>query len=116
MRDTGKTPKESAAQREQERKNQEFGSGHALRAAFAVIPGQHEREEKPDARGDDERPLNEIRPRETLRDDIDTLEQRKGRRYVRYRPLHQLALLQALQEFVHGTAFFSLMAFDSSKD
>src|SRR6266550_3631094 len=48
-----------------------------------------------------------IRPGETLRDNVEALDEREGSRDIRHRPLHQLALLQPLHEFVHRAAAFS---------
>ena len=46
-------------------------------------------------------PLDDSGQPNSLRDDVDALEKREGRRDIGHRPLHQLALFQALQEFVH---------------
>ena len=107
-------PEESAANRQQERQNQQFGPGHALRAAFPVIPGQDERDEEADAQRDDDEAHRLFGPVKSLRDDVDALEEREGRRDVGHCPLHQLALFQALQEFIHSAALFWLAAADFS--
>ena len=87
------TPKESAAKRQQEGKDQQFGPGHALRATFPVIPGQDQRDEKPDAQRDNDEAHRLLRPSEPLGHDVDSLEEREGRRNIGQRPLHQFALL-----------------------
>src|SRR5437899_12766360 len=72
-----------------------------------MIPGKHNGNKESDAGRDDERPLDRIRPGETLRHNVEALDEREGSRDIRHRPLHQLALLQALQEFIHRAAAFS---------
>ncbi|PYL88360.1 MAG: hypothetical protein DMF14_16875, partial [Verrucomicrobia bacterium] len=44
-----------------------------------------------------------FRPTKLLRNDVDSLQQRECRGDIRDRPLHQLALFQALEEFIQGT-------------
>ena len=100
-RSAGEPPKESAANRQQKRQNQQFSPGHALRATFSVIPGQDQRDEEADTERDDDEAHRFFGPAKSLRDDVDPLEERERGRDISHRPLHQLALFQALQEFVH---------------
>ena len=79
-------------------------AAHALRAALAVIPGEHERDEKTDAERDDDETDRLLRPAEALRDDVEHLDQRERRGDVSQRPLHQLAVAQALQNVAHAGA------------
>ncbi len=53
-RNAAKPPEESAADCEQERQNQKLRAVDPLRAAFPMIPGQHERNEQPHAERDDD--------------------------------------------------------------
>jgi len=66
-----------------------------------VIPRQHQRDEKTDRERYDQRALRGVRPAETLGDDVEPLQERKSSGNVGDRPLHQLALFQALQKPVH---------------
>jgi hypothetical protein len=86
----------SVANCQQERKNQKFGTSHPLRTAFSVIPGHDHRDEETDAKRDDDETHRLFGPAKSLRDNVDALEQRERRRDIAQRPLHQLALLQAL--------------------
>ena len=106
-RNTDKPPEQSAANCQQERKNQQFGTSYPLRAAFSVIPGQDQRNEETDAKRDDDETHRLFGPAKSLRDNVDALEQRERRRDIGQRPLHQLALLQASKEFIHRGESFS---------
>ena len=86
-----------------------------MRATFSVIPGQDQRDEEPDAQRDNDEAHRLLGPVESLRDDVDPLEERERRRDIGQCPLHQFALLQALQEFVHCAAFFSSTASFANK-
>jgi hypothetical protein len=77
-----------------------------------VIPGEHQRDKEADAQSDDDDAHRLFGPAETLRDDVDALQQSERRRDVSHCPLHQLSLLQALQEFIHRFALFSPAAGD----
>ena len=93
-------------------------SGGPLCAAFSVIPGQDQRNEKPDTQRDDDEAHRLFGPAESLRDNVDALEQRERRRDIGQRPLHKLSLLQALQEFIHAqttVALQTLRRFSSAK-
>ena len=59
-----------------------------------MIPGQHERDEKANDQGERNAAAHNFRPTELLRDDVDALHEREGRRDIGQRPLHQFALLQ----------------------
>ena len=88
MRISGKPPKDYATNCQQERKNQQFGSGHPLRTTFTVIPGQNERNEEPNEHDQGNSSTHTVRPAELLRDNVYALKQRKGRRNIGHGPLH----------------------------
>ena len=78
-------------------------AGHALVAALAVIPGEHERDDESDRGRDDQSARDPVRPTETLAHEIEHLDQRKRRSEIGERPLHDLALLESLDESsTHG--------------
>src|SRR5450432_4007947 len=72
-----------------------------------MVPCQHERDEKPNDQRQGNAASHAFRPAKLLRDNVNALEERKGRRDISHSPLHQFALLQALEEFVHRAASFS---------
>ena len=65
------------------------------------VPGQDQRDEKSDDQGERNAAADAFRPTELLRDNVDALQKGERRCNVGHAPLHQLALFQALQEFVH---------------
>src|SRR6185437_10343271 len=94
-------PKQSATDRQQQRKDHDFGAADALRAALAVIPRKYQHHDKANRQREDQQLLDLVRPPESLRDDIQYLDHCKCKRDVRQRPLHQLALLESDDEFGH---------------
>src|SRR5436190_2340495 len=71
-----------------------------------MIPSQHQHDKETNNEGQGNAATDAFRPAELLRDNVDALEERESRGDISYRPLHQLALLQALQELVHRAAAF----------
>ena len=61
---------------------------------------------KPTLSADDDEAHRLFRPSKSLRDDVDALQQCERRRDISHGPLHELALLQALEEFSHRAAPF----------
>ncbi|HET7662614.1 MAG TPA: hypothetical protein VFK31_03160 [Rhodanobacteraceae bacterium] len=102
------SPQQPAADRQQQRKDHDLGAADALGAALAVIPRQHQRDDKADDQHQRDAALQSVRPAELMRNYIHALQQRERERDIRGRPLHQLALLQAGKEssggFSHGIA------------
>ena len=94
MRRAGEPPEKSAAKGQEQRQNQQLRAGHALRAAFPVIPGQDQRDEKSDDQSERNAAAHAFRPSELLRDNVDALQKGERRCNVGHTPLHQLALLQ----------------------
>jgi hypothetical protein len=94
-------PQQSAADCEHQCDQQQFGTGDPVLAALAVVPREQQR--KNEAQG--EHPEGEVhhgpRPGIAVGNDFEHLDQRERSGDVRDRPLHQLALPQALQPFVH---------------
>src|SRR5438093_11660285 len=72
-----------------------------------MVPSQHHHDKETNNEGQGNAATHAFRPAELLRDNVDALEERESRGDISYRPLHQLALLQALQELVHRAAAFS---------
>src|SRR5206468_10143355 len=72
-----------------------------------MVPSQHQHDKKTNNEGQGNAATHAFRPAELLRDNVDALEKGERRRHISNRPLHQLALFEALQELVHRTAAFS---------
>ena len=73
-------------------------------APLAVIPCQEQCDKEADHKRQRDAAPQSFRPAELLGDNVDPLQQRESRSDVGDRPLHQFALLQALQEFIHVAA------------
>ncbi|MGH8041220.1 MAG: hypothetical protein ACREPN_04150 [Rudaea sp.] len=69
-----------------------------MRATFAVIPRQQQRDEKANTNRNDQNALDHVRPRKFLCNDVDALQKRKRAGHIGNRPLHQLALLEAFDQ------------------
>ena len=99
---------------QQQREDHDLGAADLLRPALAVVPRQHQDDDKTDCEREDQQLFDLVRPRKALRDDIQHLDQRERRCDVRERPLHQLALLQAGENsaganIAHGIALASVV-------
>src|SRR5512135_1431496 len=102
MRRRGNSPEDTATDREQQRQHRQLGAGYALRAALAVVPGQHQRDEETERERDDEYALELLGPAKALTDDVDGLQQRECAGEIGQRPLHDLAVPEPVEEAVQA--------------
>ena len=100
-RHTGKSPEQPAADGQDQRQEQQLWTADFLGPAFAVIPGEEQRDKEADHKRQGDAASQSFRPAELLGNNVDPLQECESRRDVGDRPLHQLALPQALQEFIH---------------
>ena len=89
-------PEDSTAKQKQQREDREFGSGDALLAAVAVVPGECQGDGEADQQQERCELLQPFRPVER-RDHIgQTLQQAPGTGRIGNAPLHHLAAAEAL--------------------
>ena len=72
-----------------------------------MIPGQEQGDKKADDKRQRDTAPQSFGPAELLGDNVDPLQKREGRGDIGDRPLHQFALSQALQEFIHVAAAYA---------
>jgi len=88
----------AAAEQQQRRQDRELDAAHALVAALAVVPGEHDRDRQADEQDDGRNLLQLLRPPEGVAHVGDALQQSPGPRRVGDAPLHHLAAAQLLQQ------------------
>ena len=72
-----------------------------LRAALAVIPGQHQHHEEAHDHRQRDASAQTLRPAKLRRDDIQHGHQGHGHRRIAQQLLHQLVFFQSCEEFFH---------------
>ncbi|HEX7369191.1 MAG TPA: hypothetical protein VF284_02775 [Rhodanobacteraceae bacterium] len=109
-------PQQPAANDEGQRDQQQLGPRYPLRTALAVVPREDHRHHEAQHQQAEHDVHRGIRPVVAVGHHIQYLDQCERERHIGHGPLHQLALLQALQEVVHRYPFARCARLAISRD
>jgi len=102
VRHARNSPKQAAADRQQQSDDEDLAPADSLGAALAVVPREHHSQHKAHGRSDNQDAADRLGPAESLADQIQQLDQCECGCRIGQRPLHDLALPESLKNFFHA--------------